>query len=157
MLSAPHNPLFKAAADLNLKRRRIFHNCEEQRAKGKDVGPPCNDGDYSPDGFLAFAGAETYMDALTQFIFGLKLPSRPGKCASLKLIELMGTLRPTVLTQIESLPLHTVTYDYAHDKRFDRHRKDTHGDLLSGEEMYDDAKKEFYRDQKIGHWTGAGR
>jgi hypothetical protein len=138
MCTAPKNSVFKAAADLNLKRHRIYEGCVKNSSWSELS--MCDDGRLaSPRDFVAFAGAISYMDALTEHLFGMRITPGPGECASRRILELLDALKPAVVTMLELIPYHTMTYEGTSDEQ--------------AEVEYSEAKTAFYMRERVGSWT----
>jgi|694.fasta_scaffold03268_9 mannosyltransferase OCH1-like enzyme len=110
--SAPGNPFLRAAIDLNTARRR---------AGSKNT---------------YYLGAQTYMHAITQTLFGQIIDTDPGQKVFADIKKHLSNI-PFVKIYTEILPNDTLVY---------RHNEETY---LSGNGQ---GKVELYRDFAVRHW-----
>ena len=90
---------------------------------------------------MTASGARSYTYGVGEQIFGVWLGYMPGKIVSDRVIELLGTLHPLVVSQVEQLPLGpSITLGRAVD------------DEISAEE-YQQAKRALYSRAGVKHWT----
>jgi hypothetical protein len=167
MCTSPNNAAYKGAADLNLKRHRLYEYCQN---KGYEKDPVIQHGlsqhglsqlglspefkwvsedtcmdqrMASPRAFVAFAGAISYLEALSEHIFGIGINPDPGECASKRIYELLDSLKPALVTKAEVIPHSTMTYEDS-EETLDWNTAEEHNP--------DDAKKAFYSRERIGSW-----
>jgi hypothetical protein len=128
--SAKHNPAIRLALATSLAVRH---------ANGTLPGEekPSNDR-------VTASGARSYTYGVSEHIFGVWLGYMPGKVVSDRVIELLGTLHPLVVSQVEQLPLGpSITLSRALDQR-------PH-EISSAE--YQQAKRALYSRAGVAHWT----
>lgn len=97
VLSAPGNPLLKAAVELNLLRRRYCHANGRPRPQDEAMGFHCDS--------IADLGVPTYFHAVTEALFGSMLPIAPTTVTRRAIIRRLRSLRPWLVHQAEVLPL----------------------------------------------------
>jgi hypothetical protein len=130
--SARHNPAIRGALAISLATRHA-----NATLPGDDL---------PTDDRVTASGARSFTYGVAEHLFGVWLGYMPGKPISDRIVELLGSLHPLLVSRVEHLPFGpSVTLD---------------GQLSAAEidaEGYQQAKLSLYSRAGVAHWTDAFR
>jgi len=134
MLSAPGNPLYKHAAAVNTR---------ERADQGVNMSTVLS---------TEALGAKGWLHTVASDVFGLALDSMWSVSVTAQMRAFVELLEPEVVSKVENLPWVGITFDYADGNNTAWQRQEAR-DMYTFEEVYIQAKKNFYEHGGVHHWT----
>ena len=165
LVSAPYNPIYKAAFELSLARRAVCERTHGASAAIPGYGPMGTEG-TSGDGCTEYALAcTTWFNAATKVILGKDLPREPSMWQRLRVLHALWRLSPYVSTHLDLPPLEVMDFHLGFRVRlflrlfrssYLQHisllPKSDRDAVIEAEDAFK-SKSKLYKLAKIGHWS----